>query len=156
MLKDAASSSTTALEVEDLPQRASVASSHVPSVLACGSMILALKLALRIYGFRTVLGWIARRVETMPATTRLDLAPVRVVERAIATAGALYPGRALSLEQSLVLYYVLRRQGVRAIYCQGVRAQPFEAHAWIEYRGEVINDVPEHTRHFVRLPDLLP
>lgn len=119
-------------------------------------MLLALKVALRLFGFKRVLQWIGDRIRPIPATTSLDLEAVRAVERAVATAGALYPGRALCLEQSLVLYCLLRRRGVRVIYCQGVRPQPFEAHAWIEYRGQVINDVTEHTRHFGRLQELLP
>jgi hypothetical protein len=80
---------------------------------------------------------------------------ILATEHSVAMAGALYPGRALCLEQSLVLYYILRRQGVAVRYRQGVIAFPFEAHAWIEYLGEVINDVPEHARRFVPLPDQL-
>ena len=71
-------------------------------------------------------------------------------------AGAFYPGRALCLEQSLLLYDVLRRQGVPAKYCQGVKLHPFQAHAWIEYQGQVINDVPEHVKGFARLHEQLP
>jgi hypothetical protein len=119
-------------------------------------MILALKIALRVYGFRKVVRWIGRRVESIPATAALEADFVKAAEHAVATAGALYPGRALCLEQSLVLYYVLRRRGVPVSYCHGVQPHPFEAHAWIEYRGEAINDVPEHVTHFARLPDLLP
>ena len=127
-----------------------------PSALRCGAMILGVKVALRTAGFARVIRWIARRVEPIPATTWLDIEAVRAAERAVATAAALYPGRALCLEQSLVLYYVLRRHGVAVGYRQGIMAHPFQAHAWIEYRGEVISDVPEHALQFVRLPDQLP
>lgn len=129
---------------------------RVPSVLRCGAMIFAVKAALRLRGFAGVVGWIRRRVEPVPADSRLDLETVKAAERAVATAAALYPGQALCLEQSLVLYYLLRRRGVAARYCQGVLAHPFQAHAWIEYGGEVISDVAEHARQFVRLPDQLP
>jgi hypothetical protein len=37
-----------------------------------------------------------------------------------------------------------------------VMARPFEAHAWVEYRDEVVNDVPEHAKRFTPLPDRLP
>jgi hypothetical protein len=37
-----------------------------------------------------------------------------------------------------------------------VQPYPFQAHAWIEYQGEVVNDVPEHARFFARLPEQLP
>jgi hypothetical protein len=115
------------------------------------------KIALRIWGFGRVITWLRRRVEAAPVVAILfDDATVKASERAVALAGALYPGRALCLEQSLVLYYLLRRQGVLVEYCQGVIPRPFQAHAWIEYRGEVINDIAEHARQFARLPDLLP
>jgi hypothetical protein len=129
---------------------------QTPSILTCTAMILLLKLALRIFGFRSVLRWIGRRVKLVPATAWPELEAVRAAERAVATAGALYPGRALCLEQSLVLYYVLRRRGVPVVYRHGVQPQPFEAHAWIEYCGEAINDVPEHSKRYASLPDLLP
>jgi hypothetical protein len=40
-------------------------------------------------------------------------------------------------------------------YRQGVQPFPFKAHAWLEYRGEVINDVPEHAKQFTPLPESL-
>ena len=55
-----------------------------------------------------------------------------------------------------MLYYLLRKQGVAVQYCQGVQPHPFLAHAWIEYGGEPINDVPEHVTFFTRLPAQLP
>ena len=129
---------------------------RVPSVFTGGVMIFTLKAALRVRGFGRVIGWIWRRAVPIPATAWLDAEAVKAAERAVATAGALYPGRARCLEQSLVLYYLLRRHGVAVKYCQGVMARPFEAHAWIEYRGEVVNDIAEHANQFARLPDQLP
>jgi hypothetical protein len=119
-------------------------------------MIFALKAALRLWGFGKVIAWIRSRVGSIPATAWLEADVVKAAERAVATAGALYPGRARCLEQSLVLYYLLRRHGVAAQYYQGVMAQPFEAHAWVEYRGEVINDIEEHAKQFARLQGQLP
>jgi hypothetical protein len=129
---------------------------HAPSVFTCGVRILVLKVALRVSGFGRVIKWIASRVGAIPATAWVDPAAVRSAERTVATAAALYPGRALCLEQSLVLYYLLRRQGIAVTYRQGVLPHPFQAHAWIEYGGEVISDVPEHAKQFMRLPDQLP
>lgn len=128
----------------------------VPSVVWCGLLIAWFKGLLRIRGFLGTLEWIWDRVEALPATAEAELETVKAVERVVAMAGAFYPGRAKCLEQSLTLYYVLRRQGVSVRHCQGVQFHPFQAHAWIEYGGEVINDVAEHVRHFARLPDQLP
>lgn len=129
---------------------------RIPSVLTCGAMLFALKAALRVVGFARVINWIRRAVASVPPATSADIEVVRSTERAVAMAGALYPGRALCLEQSLLLYYVLRRQGIEVKYCHGVAPRPFQAHAWIEYRDQVINDVAEHARQFARLPDQLP
>lgn len=127
-----------------------------PTVLQCGVLIAALKCGLRIWGYARVIAWLRRRAQAQAATQWLDLAAVRGIERSVATAAALYPGRALCLEQSLVLYWLLRRRGVAARYCHGVAARPFQAHAWLEYQGEVVTDVAEHARRFARLPDQLP
>jgi hypothetical protein len=129
---------------------------RMPSVLGCGLMILALKAALRVCGFGRTLRFMRRQVEHVGANDTLNIEVVRAAEHTVAMAGALYPGRALCLEQSLVLYYLLRRQGVAMKYCQGVQPHPFAAHAWVAYRGEVINDVAEHVKHFTLLPDQLP
>jgi hypothetical protein len=129
---------------------------RTPSVLIAGLMIFAVKTALGLRGYAWVVRWIRARVESVRTAASVDPEGVRTSERAVAMAGALYPGRALCLEQSLVLYYLLRRQGVAVQHCHGVIPRPFQAHAWIEYGGEVINDVPEHARQFVRLPSQLP
>jgi hypothetical protein len=129
---------------------------RVPSVLRCALLILAVKTALKRCGFDATLRFIARRVQEVPATVEADFAAVKAGEHAMALAGAFYPGRAKCLEQSLALYCLLRQQGVAATYCQGVQLHPFEAHAWIEYQGEVVNDVAEHVKHFVRFQNQLP
>lgn len=128
----------------------------MPSVVRCGVTIFAVKRSLRARGFEATLTWIRRRVEAVKPAAGVGTDAVRRTERAVATAGAFYPGRALCLEQSLALYLVLRSQGVAVRYCQGVQFHPFQAHAWVEYEGEVINGVAPHVKHFARFPDQLP
>ena len=127
-----------------------------PSIARCWLLIGWIKFLLRMRGYVATLAWIRRRVEPIPATTSADIGAVRETEYVTAMAGAFYPGRARCLEQSLALYYILRRRGVAAHYCQGVQPYPFQAHAWIEYLDEVINDVPEHALQFARFPRPLP
>lgn len=129
---------------------------EIPSMLHCGLVILWVKLLLRSRGFIGTLQWVRRRVERVPAKAALALEVVEKCEYAVAMAGALYPGRAKCLEQSLALYCLLRRRGIAVKYCQGVQPFPFQAHAWVEYRGQVINDIAEHAEQFARLPDQLP
>ncbi len=127
-----------------------------PSVARCALMILAVKVLLKTRGFGRTIRCLRRQLALR--STSSDVLPeiAGKIERAVATAGALYPGRGLCLEQSLVLYYILRRCGVAARYCQGVQSYPFTAHAWVEYQGTPLNDVPEHVGRLARLPDLLP
>jgi hypothetical protein len=129
---------------------------RVPSVLRCGVTIGWLRWLLRIRCFEGTIAWIRSGVEQVSATEEPEPEIVRRFEYALAMAGAFYPGRARCLEQSLALYYLCRRQGIAVRYCQGVRLFPFEAHAWIEYRGKVMNDLPEHVKLFARFPDQLP
>jgi hypothetical protein len=129
---------------------------RVPSVLTSGIMIAALKLSLRVRGYKRTIEWVRRRVWRVPVRTDVPPTVVKAAEWWVAMAAAFYPGRAECLERSLVLYYVLRRQGVPVKYCHGVQPFPLLSHAWVEYRGEVVNDVPEQVKEFSRLPEQLP
>ncbi len=111
-------------------------------------LIALLKLALAIAGFERAWGWIRRRAQMTELSPNADTVDVERLEHTVAMAAALYPGRAQCLERSLVLYWCLRRRGIAAHYRMGVQSYPFLAHAWIEYRGRPINDVPEHVRRF--------
>jgi len=143
-----------------MPRRPRSASSspdiRVPSLLRCALWMAVVKFSLKTRGFGETMRWIRRRVAPIYPVDGVREEVLEGAERAVAVAGALYPGRGLCLEQSLVLYYILRRQGVPVRYCQGVQAHPFAAHAWIEYRGEPLTDIREHVQRFARLPDLLP
>jgi hypothetical protein len=55
------------------------------------------------------------------------------------------------LSRSLVLWWLLRRQGLAAGLHIGVNSREqsqLEAHAWVEYQGQVLNDSEDVTRRF--------
>jgi hypothetical protein len=54
------------------------------------------------------------------------------------------------LEESLTLWYLLRKQGIAVCLRIGVRKEneKFEAHAWVEHRGEALNQDEETHRHY--------
>jgi hypothetical protein len=56
------------------------------------------------------------------------------------------------LERSLVLWRLLRRQGLPAQLHIGARknGQALEAHAWVECEGVILNDSAEIHRHYSR------
>jgi hypothetical protein len=125
------------------------------SYLKCAAVIAAIKFRLAMQGFDRTIRWIRRQIDGVPVTEHAAMEAVRAEECGVAMAAALYPGRAQCLERSLALYLLLRRRGVAVRYRQGVQPFPFKAHAWIEYQGEVINDVPEHAGQFTPLPECL-
>jgi Transglutaminase-like superfamily len=55
------------------------------------------------------------------------------------------------LKRSLVLWYLLRRQGIVSELRIGVQqgAAKFQAHAWVEYQNIVLNDSPNVRQLFV-------
>lgn len=114
--------------------------------------IAAVKASLAHRGFARTVERIHART---PRATDGGDAPDEVVarlERLVAIAAAWYPGRAMCLERSLVLYERLRRAGAHAELRLGVQAVPFASHAWIERYGEPLNDVLEHTEQFTPIP----
>ena len=54
------------------------------------------------------------------------------------------------LEQSVVLCWLLQKRGFAAALRIGARKEQgrFEAHAWVELEGTVLNDALEQHRHF--------
>lgn len=126
----------------------------VPSVFKCGLMLFAMKVLLKTRGFGWTISWVKRRVGVPSVRDDVNVETVKVIEYRVAMAGALYPGRALCLEQSLALYCLLRWIGLGADIRFGVQPYPFSAHAWVEYDGAPINDFAEHVSHFIKVPAL--
>ena len=56
------------------------------------------------------------------------------------------------LERSITLWWLLRREGIDGELHIGARKDgaKFEAHAWVEWRGEVLNDGSDVHRHYAR------
>jgi hypothetical protein len=125
------------------------------SFSATAIVLIAVKLGLATIGFRRslrVLGKLTAGVSSAPAIG--DARDERLVDetvRRIATAAAFFPGRALCLEQSLALYYCLRRAGVAAELRMGVRHTPFTAHAWVELEGRPLHEQRDHLNQLVPL-----
>ena len=132
-------------------------SPSTPWALFYGLLIFVVKVALHLHGLSWTINSIRRRTaaasEEMPSPSANAIA---AIESRVALAGALYPGRAACLEQSLVLYYLLRRLRAPVQFRLGVQAHPFLAHAWVEVDGQPVNDIVEHVKWFTPLPDLPP
>jgi len=71
---------------------------------------------------------------------------VRMVRAAVRNS----PGHPTCLEESLALWWLLGRQGIRSSLRVGVRkdGEKFEAHAWVERDGMALNEPESKHKHF--------
>jgi len=108
--------------------------------------------SLRLRGYKRTHEWLqarrARRSLSLPQTassTNIVETTCRMVRAAVRHG---LPG-ASCLDESLTLWHLLRLQGISATMRIGVRKQadPFEAHAWVEYEGTALNQPEEAHRH---------
>ena len=70
--------------------------------------------------------------------------------RSVSRAARFGAVRGSCLAQSLVVWWLLRRCGLDAEVCIGVRrpTDTFQAHAWVEHRGTVLNDTADVRERF--------
>jgi hypothetical protein len=114
------------------------------------------EVGLRVIGFRRWKQFI--ELFFMPAARRHELEPGAQLEMAERIAGAVRSaernglGTPNCLERSLTLWWLLQRVGIEAELHIGARKNEarFEAHAWVEVRGEVLNESPEVHKHYAR------
>jgi hypothetical protein len=103
-------------------------------------------LALRLVGLRRWQAALARLAPVGAGAAAGDEAAVlgraRAVARMVEAAARRGPYRATCLPRSLALWWLLRRQRIDGDLRIGVRNEGgrFEAHAWVELRGAVLND----------------
>jgi hypothetical protein len=126
--------------------RAAVKAPAPPSFAMCLVLLALVDVSLRAFGLRRTAHWLQRSGRSQERSLPPGAMPGAV--RAVTTAASFYPRRALCLEQSLVLYWVLRRWGAAVELRVGVQPFPFAAHAWVEHKGKPIN---EHEEFVMRL-----
>jgi hypothetical protein len=117
--------------------------------------------SLRLYGLARVHAWVLRQpCRGFQASHRsaFDLERICALGTAVNRA-ARYPllERAC-LRRSLVLIWLLRRHGVESKLCIGVRflEGALDAHAWVEWEGQPVNDKPDVGRDFASFGDIAP
>lgn len=110
-----------------------------------------ISLAIRLFSFRRTQSALQRalpvgKMRGQNSDARLVHQSARMV-RAAADHG---PFRGNCLRQSVVLWWLLRRQGIDSELRIGVRkaGARFEAHAWIEWRGRALNERADVRQHF--------
>jgi hypothetical protein len=107
-------------------------------------LFMVLNLSFRLLGFNRVFRLLLRR--SAPGTDRTPLESRRRGQRvfqAVQTATMFYYRRQRDcLPKALTTFHLLRRQGIPAELCFGVKKFPFTAHTWVEVFGERLDDDP--------------
>jgi hypothetical protein len=86
--------------------------------------------------------------------TRKPFSPevIEAVCSAVDLACVYYPKHVLCLQRSAATACLLKRRGVSAQMIIGSKQMPFQAHAWVEVEGRVVNDKP-YTREIYAVLD---
>jgi Transglutaminase-like superfamily len=110
-------------------------------------------MSLHSRGYKKTQEWLQRRLqdqsECVPSTD-VSVALVEKTCRMLRAAEHHGLVRSTCLEESLALWYLLRRQNISSSLRIGVRKGPgeFEAHAWVEYEGRPLNQSEELHQHY--------
>ncbi len=113
-------------------------------------------LGLRFLGFRRWKEWVEKwSPPGNPPRFRSGEAGQEIAQRrirAVRSAELHGLGTPNCLERSLALWWLLRRDGIDAELHIGAakRDGRFEAHAWVEWDGQVLNDSADVHRHYMR------
>lgn len=125
-------------------------------VVEAAVALTATWIGLRAAGYtrwaRVLDGLVPETARGMAAGDPVALGSARAIARFEQSAARHLFLRTNCLEQSLVLCWLLRRRGIGAEVRIGARKDDgrFEAHAWVEFEGTVLNDALEQHRHFSR------
>jgi hypothetical protein len=121
------------------------------------AMAVALtRMGLRVAGYSS---WIslAARLTPNKKSFQPNKQPVERIATMLNATARHLPFQATCLERSIGLWWMLRRRGYYAELRLGARvaAERFEAHAWIERGGVVLNDAAGHYLSFSSFPQRL-
>ena len=112
-----------------------------------------IRLSLRWRGFRATQATLERLAAHRPVLPAAAENCAVLTARMVKAAGRHGLRRASCLEESLALWWLLARQGVRSEIRIGIRNDPragsaFAAHAWIERNGVALNETEAPHRHY--------
>ena len=120
-------------------------------ILSAFVVVSVTRASLKFAGFRRTVRaakWLGDRYRN-----RSPRGEAEQVARAVATAAAFFPGRAICLEQSVALHVLLRRSGHLAALRVGVQPYPFRAHAWVELDGQPVFENADQLVKFIPFPE---
>jgi hypothetical protein len=109
-------------------------------------LFVLIDLGLHFFGFNRVYKAFVRWTRTLkrrvPEAQEQDVLDRTLA--AVVTATRLYYRRRKDcVPKSLTIYYLVRKQGIDANLCIGVKKFPFAGHAWVEYGSRIVDDFPK-------------
>ena len=131
--------------------------------LRAAALLPLVSLSLRLRGFRSTQASLQKRIGSA-VSSRYDPADPATGEHAALTARMVRSaafrnlGTATCLEKSLVLWWLLGKQGIASSVRIGTRktGQKFEAHAWVECEGVPLNEPEELHKHYAAFDEAFP
>lgn len=119
--------------------------------LRAAALLPLVSLSLRLRGFRKTQAFLEKFLP--PSSRPADISvsssanlTVRMVRAAVRTG----IGHPTCLDESLAIWWLLGRQGIRSELKVGVRkeGEKFEAHAWVERDGMALNEPEARHQHY--------
>ena len=109
-----------------------------------------IRVSLRLRGYNPTFSSLQQRLNSLPNAANSSSEPVFKTNRMIRAAVRYSPLHFTCLEESLCLWYLLRKQGISSQLRIGVRKAngKLEAHAWVEYAGEAVNQPEQSHLHY--------
>lgn len=128
---------------------------HDRSRLRSRSLIIAVEICLRLMGLKRtekILLHFSKKAEAPASSLEAVLLDRYITIFNYIKQFSAIKGRCLS--QSLALRFLLGRQGIVCELKIGVRRNKgaFEAHAWLEWNGELVNDHPSNISSYLPFP----
>lgn len=113
---------------------------------------IALDIAFRALGYERVRSWVMQRSEARPRREEdqaMDELVTRTYRAVVAATAFYYRKRKDCLPRALAIYHFLRAKGAPVEFRLGIKKFPFSAHAWVEYRGHVVDISPKIAPRYV-------
>ncbi|HEX2914865.1 MAG TPA: lasso peptide biosynthesis B2 protein [Chloroflexia bacterium] len=110
--------------------------------------------SLKLAGFKRTQYWLSRLLESEKEILQEEMAgQAKNTARLVKIAARYQPYRASCLAKSIVLWWLLGLQEIKSEVCIGVSRDKgkFEAHAWVECQGLVLNDSKDVRQRFPAL-----
>jgi hypothetical protein len=114
------------------------------------------RIGLKTVGYQRLRSLLAKatRRQATPRSRQADVGNIaRAAAQMVHIAARTRLGRANCLPRALTLWGLLRRKGIDSDLCIGVQKNSgtIQAHAWVEYQGQPLNEAPDVQLEFASL-----